>query len=339
MFGFHSTYRCATRYARAAMAACVVVCAAVPGHARAAEGGYPSRPVKIVVGFGPGSATDSLARLIAEPLSKAIGQPVVVENRPSAGATIGADVVARAAPDGYTLMLGASSAMVAAPAGVVRGLSYDPLKDFTPLWRVSKISYMVMGSPKLPARNLGEFIAYARQHPSQTNCASGNATGIAFCELFKARIGVNMASVPYKSTPPAVLDLISNQVQVMLVDAANGTARARSGQLVAYGVPEAQRSALLPDVPTLAEAGLPQFPELLGWWAIWGPAGMPKPIAARLSQELERIVGDPAVQKTMRSSLSLEPFPGSPAEVNSYLARDLASWKNLVRNYNLAGDN
>lgn len=338
MIGFRSTYRSAIRKAHAAMAACALACGAVPGQAGAAGGGYPSRPVKIVVGFGPGSATDSLARLIAEPLAKAIGQPVVVENRPSAGATIGADLVARAAPDGYTLMLGASSAMVVAPAGVVRGLSYDPLKDFTPLWRVSKISYMVMGSAKLPARNLGEFIAYARQHPAQTNCASGNATGIAFCELLKTRTGVNITGVPYKSTPPAVLDLVSNQVQVMLVDAANGVARARSGQLVAYGVPAAQRSTLLPDVPTLGEAGLPQFPELLGWWAIWGPAGLPRPIATRLSQELERIVADTAVQKAMQS-LSLEPFPGSPNEVNSYLAHDLEAWKAMVRTYKLAGDN
>lgn len=338
MIGFRLTYRSAIRKAHAAVAVCALACGAVPDPAGAAGGGYPSRPVKIVVGFGPGSATDSLARLIAEPLAKALGQPVVVENRPSAGATIGADLVARAAPDGYTLMLGASSAMVVAPAGVVRGLAYDPLKDFTPLWRVSKISYLVMGSAKLPARNLREFIAHARKHPEQTNCASGNATGIAFCELLKTRTGVNMAGVPYKSTPPAVLDLVSNQVQVMLVDAANGAARARSGQLVAYGVPEAQRSALLPDVPTLVEAGLPQFPELLGWWAIWGPAGLPRPIATRLSQELERIVADAAVQKAMKS-LSLEPFPGSPKEVNSYLARDLEAWRAMVRIYKLAGDN
>jgi tripartite-type tricarboxylate transporter receptor subunit TctC len=317
--------------------ATTIAAAMLPSAFAQADGPYPNKPIKIVVGFGSGSATDVLARIIADPLAKALGQPVIVENRPSAGATIGSEVVSRAKPDGYTLLLGASSAMAVAPAGLVKNLTYDPIKSFTPLWRMSKINYVVMGSTKLPAKNIGEFIAYTRKNPDKVNCASGNATGIAFCELLESHLGVNLLSVPYKSTPAAVMDLLGDQVHVMLVDATNATPRIKSGQLIPYAVPAAERSVLLPDLPTLAETGI-KIPELLGWWAMWGPANLPKPIADRLSQELSRIVDDQAIQKKMQAA-ALEPFSGSPTEVNDYLTKDLNAWTKIIKDYNLAPQN
>jgi len=299
---------------------------------------YPNKPIRLLIGFAPGSATDSVARALAEPLSAVLGQQVVVENRPGAASTLATAMVAKAAPDGYTLTLGTNSALATGPAGVIRNIGYDPVRDFTPLGRVATVSFMLVGNARLPPKSLPELLDYARHNADKVNCASGNTNGMVFCELFKQRLGVNVLGVPYKSTPPALTDVIGGQVQLMFVDVPTGGPRVKSGQLRPYAVTSLQRSSVVPEVPTMAEAGLANFPDNSGWWGLYGPAGLPRPVAARLTGALAEVLKRDEVRQRLQS-LGVELSPAPPEELHRFLKAQLQDWRKFLKDFNIAPEN
>jgi tripartite-type tricarboxylate transporter receptor subunit TctC len=299
---------------------------------------YPNKPIRLVTGFAPGSATDSVARLLAEPLGAALGQQIIVDNRPGVASTLATAQVARAPADGYTLMLGTNSALATGPAGVIRNVGYDPVRDFTPIGRVATVSFMLVGNTKLAPKTLPELIDYTRRNPDRMNCASGNTNGIVFCELFKQRIGASVLAVPYKSTPPALTDLIGGQVQVMFVDVPTGGPRVLAGQVHPYAVTSRKRSSVVPDVPTMAEAGLRDFPENSGWWGLYGPAGLPKNVVARLVAALDEALKRPDVQSRLQT-LGVELSPAPPEELDAFLRSQLQDWARFLKDFNIAPEN
>lgn len=296
--------------------------------------GYPNKPIRLVIGFAPGSATDSVARVVAEPLAALLGQPIVVENRPGAASTLATSMVAKAAPDGYTLTLGTNSALATGPAGIVRSIDYDPIRDFTPLGKVANVSFMLVGNTKLAPKTVGELMDYTRRHAEQMNCASGNTNGIVFCELFKQRVAGGLVSVPYKSTPPALTDLIGGQVQMMFVDVPSGAPRVKAGQVHAYAVTSLSRSGVVPDVPTMAESGVANFPDNSGWWGLYGPAKLPQPIAAKLTAALDEVLKRPDVRQKMQA-LGVDVSPASPQELDQFLKTQLQDWRKFLKDFNI----
>jgi tripartite-type tricarboxylate transporter receptor subunit TctC len=295
---------------------------------------YPTKPIRLLIGFAPGSATDAVARALAEPLGAALGQQVIVDNKPGAASTLATSMVAKAAPDGYTLTLGTNSALATGPAGVMRNIDYDPVKDFTPLGKVATVNFMLVGNTKLPPQNVPDLLAYSKRNPDKVNCASGNTNGVVFCELFKQRVGANLVGVPYKSTPPALTDLIGGQVQLMFVDVPSGGPRVKAGQLQAYAVTSLKRSAVLPDVPTMAEAGLQNFPDNSGWWGLYGPAGLPAPVATRITAALDQVLQREDVKLRLHN-LGVEISPASPQELDRFLKSQLQDWRKFLKDFNI----
>jgi tripartite-type tricarboxylate transporter receptor subunit TctC len=296
---------------------------------------YPTRPIRLVVGFAAGSATDQVARLLAEPLGEVLRQPVVVENRAGAASTLATGLVARAEPDGYTLTLGTNSALATAPAGLIRDVGYDPLRDFTPLGRVATVSFMLVGNRDLPPKNLRDLVRYLQANPKGSGCASGNTNGVVFCEIFKRRLGSDIVSVPYKSTPSAVTDVIGGQVPVMFVDVPTGAPRVRDGQLHAFAVTSERRSPVVPDIPTMTEAGLDGIPPNSGWWALFGPAGIPAPVAEQLTGALDSVLSRPEVRQRMLA-IGVEPSPASPDELRVFMKQQLEDWRKFLTEFKLA---
>jgi tripartite-type tricarboxylate transporter receptor subunit TctC len=297
---------------------------------------FPSKPIKFIAGFAPGSSSDTLARLLADKMSAGLGQPIVVENRVGALSTLSADAVARSAPDGYTLTLAANSAMSSAPAGLMQ-VSYDPLRDFTPLGRVATLEYLVVVSNNLPPKTLKELVAYGKQSSNKLSCASGNASALLSCEGFGKRLGIDLLSVPYKSAPQAVTDVIGGQVPMMFLDVPTGVPQVQGGKLRALAVASHTRNALLPDVPTFTEAGVEGLPMIKGWTALYGPANLPADVAKRLSDELAKAVQSPDFLVRLKPT-GWVPEYLPPKEMDEYLRRDLEFWKQSVKTYGLKGE-
>ncbi|NYT61490.1 tripartite tricarboxylate transporter substrate binding protein [Alcaligenaceae bacterium] len=295
---------------------------------------YPAKPIRLVIGFAPGSATDGVARALAEPLAAVLGQPVVVENKPGAASTLATAMVAKAAPDGYTLTLGTNSGMATGPAGVVPSVNYDPLKDFTALGKVANVTFMLVGNAKLPPKSLGELVAYAKRTTDNLNCASGNTNGVVFCELLKQRTNDKLMGVPYRSTPQAMTDVIGGQVQLMFIDVPTGAPRVNEGQLHAYAVTSPTRSHMVPDVPTMAEAGLQNFPPNSGWWALYGPAGLPEPIATKITAALDQVLQRDDVKTRLRN-LGVDVSTASPSEMREFLQSQLNDWRRFLKEFNI----
>lgn len=197
---------------------------------------------------------------------------------------------------------------------------------------------MLVGNPKVPAHNLTELMAYAKRNADKMNCASGNTNGVVFCELFKQRVGANLMGVPYKSTPPALTDLIGGQVQLMFVDVPSGGPRVKAGQLQAYAVTSLKRSAVLPDVPTMAEAGLQNFPDNSGWWGLYGPAGLPAPVAAKITAALDQVLQREDVKLRLHN-LGVEISPASPQELDRFLKSQLQDWRKFLKDFNIQPEN
>jgi tripartite-type tricarboxylate transporter receptor subunit TctC len=305
--------------------------AAVPmlfaaGHAQAAA--WPDRPVTLVVPYTPGGVTDALARVVATGLAKRLKEAVVVENRAGGGANIGAAMVARANPDGYTLLMG-SAATHAINSSLYKKLSYDPIKDFEPISLVAKVPNVLVVNPSVPAHNVKELIAYAKAHPGQLNFGSSGVGGTIHLsgELFKSMAGVQMTHVPYKGSAPAVADLLGGQIQVMFDSSV--VPYVKAGKLRALGVTSAKRSPALPDVPTIAEAGLPGY-EATAWFGVLAPAGTPEPIIAKLNTEISAVLRDPAVTKWMAGQ-GFEAEGGSPADFAAHIRNETAKWARIVK--------
>jgi tripartite-type tricarboxylate transporter receptor subunit TctC len=282
---------------------------------------YPTRPIRIVVGFTPGGQPDIFSRMIGGKLSEALGQPVVVDNRPGAGGTIGAKIVADATPDGHTL-LSVSGSHVIAPA--VRKLSYDPLRDFAGITQMYSASYLLVTSPSLGVKNTKDLIVMARAKPGALNFGSaGTGSGTHFAgEVFKNAAKIDVVHVPYKGIPEALNDTMTNRVQFFLTPPASAAGLVRDGKLLALGITSAKRVSLYPDIPTLAEAGLPGF-VFDSWGSLLAPAKTPRAIINRLNSVVTAALGSAEIGQRMRA-LGAEPAPTTPAALDKRIAKELA---------------
>ncbi|MEK6592375.1 MAG: tripartite tricarboxylate transporter substrate binding protein [Pseudomonadota bacterium] len=281
---------------------------------------FPTRPIRIVVGFTPGGQPDIFSRMIGAKLSEALGQPVVVDNRPGAGGAIGTKIVADATPDGHTL-LSVSASHVIAPA--VRKLNYDPQKDFAGITLMYNASYLLVASPSLGVRNAKDLIAMARAKPGALNFGSaGTGSGTHFAgEVFKDAAKIDVVHVPYKGVPEALNDTMTNRVQYFLAPLASSAGLVRDGKLVGIGVTSAKRVTIYPDIPTLAEAGLPGF-AFDSWGGLLAPAKTPRAIITRLNRAVSAELGSADIQQRMRA-LGAEPAPTTPEAFDKMIAKEL----------------
>jgi tripartite-type tricarboxylate transporter receptor subunit TctC len=303
----------------------------VPTHAQKPDeaAAFPNRPIRIVIGFTPGGQPDISARLIGPKMSEALGQQIVVDNRPGAGGVLGARIVAGATPDGHTL-LSISSAHVVAPAVHAR-LGYDPLKDFAGITQTTSAAYLLVVPPSLDAKTLKDLIALAKAKPGQINFSSGSTgSGTHFAaEMLKIAAGIDVVHIPYKGIPEALTDTVSGRVQFFMSPLASAINLVRDGKLRALGVSSAKRVRAYADVPTIAEAGLTGF-EWDSWGGLLAPAKTPRPIVSKLNREVSRVLNLPEVQQRL-TSLGAEPMPGTPEQFDKLIAAQLTITANLAR--------
>ena len=312
--------------ARAIASACAVLLALVAN----AQEGYPNRPVRLIVPSSPGGGTDTSGRIIAQRLSDALGQQVVVENRAGAAAMIGAEAVAKAAPDGYTLLIHNSTLSIY-PA-VNRKMRVDPVRDLAPLSLALVLPQILVSHPSLPTQNLQELIAFIQARPGKLDYAGGGVGGNPHMsmELFLSMTRLKATYVPYKSGNAGLVDVLSGQVPLLMGSMLSAMPHVRQGRLRAYGVSGLRRTAGAPDIPTIAEAGVPGY-EALQWFGLFAPAGTPKEIVQRLHAEIVRAAQDPEIKKRFINDGG-DPQPSrSPEEFASYIRADMAKWAKVVR--------
>jgi tripartite-type tricarboxylate transporter receptor subunit TctC len=292
---------------------------------------WPARPIRLVVPFPAGGATDLLARAIAQGVGNAFGQPIVVDNRAGAGGTLGSAEVAKAAPDGHTLLIATSSTHSIAPH-LNPNLAYNAEGDFTPIAQVANATNLMLVPTSLPVNTVREFIAYAKARPGQLNYAtSGNGTIVHLTtEAFKAQAGLFILHIPYRGTALAIPDLVSGKVQLLFDSVVSGLPHVKDGKLKALAITSARRSALVPELPTLAEAGLPGF-ESTTWFGFYGPKGLPGEITNRVAAELQRALAKPDVAERL-AKLGAEPVTDAgPAKFAAMVKADSARWAALIR--------
>ena len=291
---------------------------------------WPSKPIKYVVPFAPGGTTDILARTVGEKLSIALGQPVVVENKPGAGGGVGADFTAKAAPDGYTIMGGTISTH-AINASLYSNLPYDPVKDFAAITLIARVPNLLVINPDIKAKNVAELIALMKANPGKfTFASSGNGTSQHLSgELFKSMAGVDMQHIPYKGSPPALQDVVGGQVSMTFDNITTAWPLAKAGKLRPLAVTTAKRSSVAPEVPTLAESGLPGF-EIGSWQGVFAPAGTPPEIVKRLNAEIVKILNMPDVKERL-VALGAEPVGDTPEQFSAYVKSEVAKWSDIVK--------
>jgi tripartite-type tricarboxylate transporter receptor subunit TctC len=290
---------------------------------------YPNRPVRLVVPFAPGGFTDVVARILGQKLSQSLGQQFVVENKAGAGSTIGSDFVAKAPPDGYTLLM-VSSTHVISP-WIYRNLPYDPIKSFTVVGKLVDSPYVLLVHPKVQAKNVQEFIALARAQPDSVHYASsGNGSAQHLMGgLFVAMAGAPLKHVPYRGSAGAATDLVAGVVESSFAGVPNALAHVPNGRLKALAVTTAKRAPQLPDVPTLQEAGVAGYDASV-WLALLAPAGTPPEIVSRLNAEVAKLMASPDTRKALFDA-GVEPTPSSPEEMASYMAQELVRWGKVVK--------
>jgi tripartite-type tricarboxylate transporter receptor subunit TctC len=296
---------------------------------------YPSKPIRLIVPYPPGGGTDFFARLVGARMSEHIGQPIVVENRPGAATIIGAEAAARAAPDGYTLLLADSTTLAVNPS-LYKKLPYDPQKDFLPISMTARFAMLLVVNPSLTkAASVKEFIEEAKRSPGTINFASvgSGTTHHLAMELFKQQTGIALNHIPYKGAAPAVQDLVGGQVPVMFLDLAAGGPQIRAGKIKALAVASARRISALPDVPTVAESGVPGF-EAWAWQGLVVPVGTPQEVIARLRAEYSKAVGEPAVRHKLIDA-GVEPLTSTPGELAAYIRSETAKWAKVVKEANI----
>ena len=289
---------------------------------------YPNKPIRIIVPFPGGSATDTISRILGASVSGAIGQPVVVENKAGADGAIAAGEVMRAAPDGYTLLMATNSPMSAVPA-LKKVPPYDPVNDFTPITDIGRYTFFIVVHPSVPAKTVSEFIHYARANPGKINYASGNTTGIVSAAFFASQAGIQMVHVPYKGEPQAITDLLAGRVQLLFASSSTSVPQIRDGKLRALATTLSRRSNLLPDVPTIAEAGMPQF-QLTSWAGLFGPAKMPREVVERLNKEFHAAMQRPDVVANMDKQAFIL-LPSTPERLGEFVKEQLDSYRNVLR--------
>ena len=291
---------------------------------------YPTKPIRLVVPFPPGGTTDILARAVAQKLSETWNQQVIVDNRPGAGGNIGSDLVAKAAPDGYTLVMGTVGTHAINP-NLYSKMPYDHVKDFAPVILVAGVPNVLVVNPSLPVHSVKELIDYAKANPGKLNFASsGNGTSIHLSgELFKTMAGVQMTHVPYKGSAPALADLMGGQVQLMFDNLPSSLGLIKGGKLRAIAVTSAARAAALPDVPTIAESGLPGF-EASSWFGVLAPAGTPHDIVAKLNATIAAWLATPDAKEKLLAQGAIA-AGGSPEDFARHIDRETAKWAKVVK--------
>jgi tripartite-type tricarboxylate transporter receptor subunit TctC len=296
-----------------------------------AENAYPSQPIKLIVPYPAGGTTDLLGRMVAEQFRTGLHASVVVENRPGAATTLGADQVARATPDGYTLLL-ATSTTLAINKSLYRKLPYDPVKDFTPIALFVGVPFALIVSPSLPVKTLPEFIAYAKSNPGLAYGSAGNGSPQHLgAEMIRAAAAIDVRHVSYRGSVPAMMDVIAGRIPFMVVDLPVALPQIRDGKVRVLGVTTPSRVAVASDIPTLSEAGLGGF-ELVPWQGILAPAGVPRPIVDQLAAQMASLVADPATRDKL-TTMALEPLTGStPDSFAAYVKTEVDRWAGIVRN-------
>ncbi|HLQ01547.1 MAG TPA: tripartite tricarboxylate transporter substrate binding protein [Burkholderiales bacterium] len=310
------------------VAAALFVALAFSGGAGAQ--GWPEKPVRFIVGFTPGGPSDILARALGQKLADLRGQQVVIENRPGAGGNIAAELVAKSAPDGATWLLGNNS-ILATNQSLYRSLGYDPVKDFAPVALVAIQPNILVVNPNVPAGSVKELIALAKAKPGELNYASSGSGAAAHLagELFKAMTGVDMVHVPYKGAQPALTDVIAGQAQLMFATSASVIPYIKAGRLRALAVTTARRSAAVPELPTLSEAGVPGF-EAITWHGVVVPGATPAPLVERLNRDIVKVLRLPDLRERLES-LGAEVVAGTPRDFADYIAREIPKWTKVVK--------
>jgi len=318
-----------TRRTLLAALATAAVGAAIPAGALA-QAAYPSKPVTIVVPFAAGGTTDILARIIGQALTSELGQPVVVDNRAGAGGNIGGALAAKAPADGYTLFMGTVGTH-AINASLYKKMPFDPVKDFAPLTRVANVPNLLVANPAQPYKSVKELIAYAKANPGKVNFgSSGNGSSIHLSgELFKSLAKVDMVHVPYKGSAPAVTDLLGNQIGIMFDNMPSAIQHVRSGKLVPIAVTTAKRSPELPNVPTIAEAGVPGY-EATSWFGMFAPAGTPAPVLAKLNTALVKVLNQAEVKKKINEQ-GAETTSETPEQFAAFIKTESVKWGKVVQ--------
>lgn len=314
---------------KCALAAALVIAVAPVSHAWSQS--YPTKPIRLIAPFPPGGGTDLLSRIISLPLSETFGHPVVVDNRPGAGGALGAEIAARAEPDGYTLILVSASY---AAASAYQKTSYDPIAGIQPIILIGTTGLALGVHPSVPAKSTAELIAYAKASPGKYNYASvgpGSAVHLAL-ELFKLATKVNLVHVPYKGGGPALSALISGEVQVSATSMVPTIPHAKAGKVRMLAITMAKRSQVLPEVPTVAEA-VPGY-EVIHWYGIWGPKGMPKDVVARWNKEVAKVLQTEAMKSRTRGE-GLELAGGPPEEFGAVVKAAIEKWRRVIRDSNL----
>jgi len=297
---------------------------------------YPNKPVRLIVGAPPGGGNDIMARLIAQKLSEGLGQQVVVENRPGAGATIATDLVAKSAPDGYTLFM-TPSAHALSPS-IYRKLPFDPVKDFAAIGQMAAVPLVVIVNMSLPAASLRELIELARARPGSLNFGSGGSGAAQHLatEFLKSLTGIEMVHVPYKGSGQAIPDLIGGQIQLMIEPLPSALPHIRGGKVRALAVTTRQRSASLPDVPTAEEAGLSGF-EVMAWYGLLAPAGTPAAVVSRLNAEMNKALAQPAMRDSLAAQGAI-PVSGPPQQFMDLIVAEIAKWRPIIQKAGIRAD-
>jgi len=296
---------------------------------------YPSRIITIVAPSAPGGITDTLARWLAQRFGETWGQPVIVENKAGANNQIGAEFVARSAPDGYTLFLSPEATFVVNPSLYAK-LNYDPVKDFVPISGLVRIHHSLIVNPSLPVRNVGDLIELAKQKPGQLTYGTFGvgSSGHINMEMFQTMAGVKLLPVHYKGATPALTDVIAGHIQMMFLSVGSAMPSARAGKVKMIAIASNTRRSQLPDVPTVAESGLANF-EAVSWFGLFAPGGTPQEIVAKLNAEVRKIFSDPAFRQKFLEPQFMEPMTSSPEEFAEYIKTDAQKWSRVIRAANV----
>ena len=303
----------------------------------AATADFPKQPIRVVVTFPPGGSADAVVRMLVPRLNEKLGQSVVVDNRPGAGGNIGLSLVAKAPPDGYTLGVGAAGAL-SANSSLYERMPFDVMKDFKPVSMLAAIPFVIVGNPSVPARTQKDLIALAKSQPGKLSIAhGGNGTAMHLsAALFSQMADVKLVEVPYKGSGPAALDTLAGNVPLAVVDLPSSLQQIKAGKLVAYAVTSPQRLPQLPDVPTVAEAGLPGY-DSTGWFGVVAPAGTPAAIVQKLNAEITAALKDEQIVASMRN-LGVEPAPTTPEAFEAYIRSETQKWAKVIRQANIRID-
>nr|WP_246736219.1 tripartite tricarboxylate transporter substrate binding protein [Enterovirga sp. DB1703] len=289
---------------------------------------YPSRSIKFVVPFAAGSATDAVARIIGDHASKTLGQPIVVENVAGASGVVAAQNVARAEPDGHTILV-TTNTTHGANQSLLKRVPYDAEKDFEPVTKLGTITLALIANPSVPAKSVAELVAYAKANPGKLSFGSGSSSSRIAGEMLKSRAGIDILHVPYRSNPQAVTDLLAGNIQLFFADISTTLPQVKAGAVTGLAVSTAKRSPLAPDLPTMAEAGVPGY-DLAAWFAAFAPAKTPAPVVAKLHDALTAAVSDKATAEKLLTA-GIEPEASSPEELRAFVTSEIAKWAEIVR--------